>query len=170
MRTLHTIGYEGSSIDDFLATIHSVGIDLIIDVRDVPISRKKGFSKRKLADHLESMGIEYMHLKGLGDPKAGRLAARAGRYDEFRRVFGSHMKTDVAREHLNFAVEAAQDRIACLLCFERDHTNCHRCIVATEMASLGAYRLRHLGVRANLSIELGFKTQRKQQGALAFAG
>ena len=59
---LHTIGYEGSSIEDFLATLTHVGIDLLIDVRDVPISRKKGFSKNGLAQQLRAQGVDYLHL------------------------------------------------------------------------------------------------------------
>lgn len=143
---LHTIGYEGSSIDEFLATLRSAGIDLLIDVRDVPISRKKGFSKSALAAHAASNGIEYLHLKGLGDPKPGRIAAREGRFDDFRRIFGAHLNSDIAQADIKRGIEVAKDRRACLLCFERDHTHCHRCMIAEEMARCGGFRLVHLQV------------------------
>jgi uncharacterized protein (DUF488 family) len=141
---LHTIGYEGSSIDEFLRTLDDHGITLLIDVRDVPISRKKGFSKNKLAEALRGSGVDYLHLKGLGDPKAGRIAAREGRFADFRRIFGAHMTTSLAQRDLDRGVAAARSSFACLLCFERDHRNCHRCIVAEEMASRGGFRLVHL--------------------------
>jgi uncharacterized protein (DUF488 family) len=72
---LHTIGYEGISIGDFLATLELVGIDLVIDVRCVPLSRKPGFSKSILARWLASRDIQYLHLKELGDPKEGRIGS-----------------------------------------------------------------------------------------------
>ena len=148
---LHTIGYEGSSIDEFLGTLLLTGVDLVIDVRDVPISRKKGFSKTALAGRLAGSGMEYIHLKGLGDPKPGRIAAREGRYDDFRQIFGAHLKGQIAQTDVMRGIQAAQGRRACLLCFERDHTNCHRCIVAEDMAAKGGFRLVHLSVRTGMS-------------------
>lgn len=143
---LHTIGYEGSSIEDFLKTLEEFGIDLLIDVRDVPISRKKGFSKSGLAQSLDARGVEYLHLKGLGDPKAGRIAAREGRFEDFRRIFDAHLVSRSAQADIDRGINFAMDRMACLLCFERDHTKCHRCIVAEEMARRGEFRLVHLHV------------------------
>jgi uncharacterized protein (DUF488 family) len=145
-KTLHTIGYEGSSIEDFLSTLERTGINLLIDVRDVPISRKKGFSKNGLSEALRAQGVDYLHLKGLGDPKPGRIAAREGRFDDFRRIFNAHLRSEVAQEDLASGIEAAKNGLACLLCFERDHRSCHRCIVAEEMARRGGFRLVHLGV------------------------
>jgi hypothetical protein len=44
-----------------------------------------------------------------------------------------------------------------LMCFERDHHNCHRCIVGDEMARRGGFRLVHLGVNrvATSPVKLG---------------
>lgn len=168
--TLHTIGYEGSSITDFLVTLEAVGIDLLIDVRDVPLSRKKGFSKLALAAQLSSHGIDYLHLKGLGDPKPGRLAARAGRYDEFRQIFTSHLQTDLARIDMLRAVSAARGRMACLLCFERDHSQCHRRIVADEMARLGGFQLHHIGVRRAAMTNLTHRDDCRNHGVLTLVG
>lgn len=167
---LHTIGYEGSSIDEFLATLGAVGIDLLIDVRDVPISRKKGFSKSALASHLAHHRIEYLHLKGLGDPKPGRVAAREGRFHDFRRIFGVHLRTASAQADMVRGIEAAKGRMACLLCFERDHSQCHRCIVAEEMAQRGDFRLVHLGVRRSLSTNSRSGGDCASHGAHALVG
>jgi len=169
-KTLHTIGYEGSSISDFLATLEAVGIDLLIDVRDVPISRKPGFSKTALSGWLETFDIEYLHLKGLGDPKPGRIAAREGRYDDFRKIFGTHLKSSTAQADMRRGLDAASKKVACLLCFERDHTHCHRCIVAEEMARRGQFRLVHLGVQSGLKAKIGKGCERTHDGALALIG
>jgi uncharacterized protein (DUF488 family) len=144
MKKLFTIGYEGCKPTDLFASLRSSGVKLLIDVRDVPISRKQGFSKTSLMQGLADVGIGYLHLKGLGDPKPGRIAAREGRYSDFRRIFASHMLTTAAQQALTKAVLAASKSVACLLCFEQDHTNCHRCIVAESMARSGKFTLVHL--------------------------
>jgi uncharacterized protein (DUF488 family) len=144
MTKLFTTGYEGSKPADLFAILQKSGVTLLIDVRDVPISRKPGFSKSALARGLDEAGIRYLHLKGLGDPKPGRVAAREGRFSDFRRIFSAHMMTAVAQQALCEAVAAASESISCLLCFERDHTNCHRCIVAESMAKRGKFSLVHL--------------------------
>jgi uncharacterized protein (DUF488 family) len=144
---LLTIGYEGSSIVDFLATIKQARVDIIIDVRDVPISRKAGFSKNALSAGLADQQIDYLHLKGLGDPKPGRVAAREGRYDDFRDIFNTHLLTHSAKIDMQRGVEASAGRKACLLCFERDHLRCHRHIIADEFMRRGDFRLTHIGVR-----------------------
>jgi uncharacterized protein (DUF488 family) len=169
-KTLHTIGYEGSSIVNFLATLETVGIDLLIDVRDVPISRKPGFSKTALSGWLEASDIEYLHLKGLGDPKPGRIAAREGRYDDFREIFGKHLKSSAAQIDMRRGLDAASEKVACLLCFERDHTHCHRCIVAEEMARRGGFRLVHLGVQSGLNAKIFKGRERTHERASALVG
>jgi uncharacterized protein (DUF488 family) len=150
---LHTIGYEGSKIDDFIATLKLAKVDLVIDIRDVAISRKPGFSKTSLSNFLADNDINYLHLRGLGDPKPGRLAAREGKFDKFRKIFGAHLATPVAQSDLELALSEAKNCVTCLLCFERDHANCHRCMVAEELARRGSFRLVHLGVRSDLTVK-----------------
>src|ERR1700761_5078071 len=106
---IYTIGYENASIEDFVATLTAAGIRRIIDVRDIPLSRKKGFSKNALQAILETFDIAYIHLKGLGDPKPGRDAARAGDYSAFRRIFTEHMRSEVAQDALENAIRLAKE-------------------------------------------------------------
>jgi uncharacterized protein (DUF488 family) len=91
MTTLYTIGYEGTDIDRFVATLKAVGVQLLADVRALPLSRKRGFSKNGLRVRIEEAGMEYVHLGALGDPKKGRDAARAGRFDQFREIYNKHL-------------------------------------------------------------------------------
>jgi len=148
-----TIGYEGAKIDDFLATLKLAGVDVLIDIRDVPVSRKPGFSKKSLSEYLERVGVRYVHLRDLGDPKPGRDAARRGDMTTFRRIFEAHLESENAQEALEHAIGISSDEQACLLCFERDHSSCHRAIVAEEMANREAVKIRHIGVRHGLSQE-----------------
>lgn len=165
---LNTIGYEGSLIDDFVSTLLLAGVELVIDVRDVPLSRKKGFSKRGLDARLASHGIDYQHLKGLGDPKDGRIAAREGRFDDFRRIYGAHLITEVAQADLATAISLSSTKRACLLCFERDHRECHRLAVAVEMSKQTGFRVNHLGVR--LGAAKAPARDRREDSTYAFVG
>lgn len=127
---LLTIGYEGCTIAGVLQALRAAKVGLLIDVRAMPRSRKPGFSKRQLAAGLDAAGIAYVHLQGLGTPKAGRDAVRAGHPDIMRRVFREHMRSDRALVELAQAKTLVGERRACLLCFERDPACCHRSIVA----------------------------------------
>jgi uncharacterized protein (DUF488 family) len=136
MHTIATVGYEGSTIERFVAALLNASIDLLIDVRDLPLSRKKGFSKKQLAAILATSGIEYVHLRGLGDPKDGRNAARAGDYRLFQKIFSKHMGSEAALRDLDVAAELVSTRRACLMCFECNHAQCHRSIVADRLSKI----------------------------------
>ena len=86
-----TIGYEGGTVAAFIRTLKQAQVELVLDIRAAPVSRKKGFSKNQLAAHLSEAGIGYRHLRGLGTPKRGRDAARGGDVESFERIFRAHM-------------------------------------------------------------------------------
>jgi uncharacterized protein (DUF488 family) len=133
MTTLYTIGYEGTDIDRFIATLKAVGVRLLVDVRALPLSRKKGFSKNGLRERVEREGLEYVHLAALGDPKEGRDAARAGQFDRFRSIYGKHLAEAKPQEQLRELSVLVEAQPTCLMCFERDPTDCHRLIVASQL-------------------------------------
>jgi uncharacterized protein (DUF488 family) len=127
---LMTVGYEGCTIGDVLKELREAGVGLLIDVRAVPQSRKPGFSKRQLAAGLDEIGIGYVHLQGLGTPKPGRDAVRAGHPERMEVIFREHMRSDRPQAELAEARELARKTRACLLCFERNPAHCHRRFVA----------------------------------------
>lgn len=133
MTTLYTIGYEGTDIDRFVATLNAVGVTLLADVRALPLSRKKGFSKSRLRERIEAEGMRYVHLGALRDPKDGRDAARAGRYDEFRRIYNKHLARTGSQQALKELAALAKEQSTCLMCFEREPAECHRLIVAGQL-------------------------------------
>lgn len=135
MSVIFTVGYEGTDIDRFVATLKAANIMQLADVRAVALSRKKGFSKTKLALRLSEEGIEYRHFVKLGDPKPGREAARAGKFDEFRKIYGSHFSSCEAQSDLSDLKCYASESATVLLCFERDPKECHRSIVAESLSS-----------------------------------
>ncbi|WP_318030786.1 DUF488 domain-containing protein [Rhizobium ruizarguesonis] len=143
MKTVYTIGYEGTDIERFVKTLIAVGVQTVADVRAVPLSRKKGFSKNSLREHLESAGIRYLAMQELGDPKEGREAAKAGDYDTFRAVYSAHIALPESAEAIEKLAEASEEEAVCLLCFERDPKTCHRVIVGERMGAYG-YEMMHL--------------------------
>ena len=143
---LLTIGYEGCTLDGVLATLKQAQTGLLIDVRAVAASRKPGFSKRQLAAGLDEAGIRYVHLQGLGTPKPGRDAVRAGHPERMRAIYADHMQSDRAQAELAQAKLLAREERCCLLCFERDHDHCHRSIVAALIADDTGQPVEHLEV------------------------
>jgi len=145
MHPVATIGYEGTTVERFLAALQGEGVDLLVDVRAVASSRRPGFAKTRLAANLGEAGIDYLHLRSLGTPADGRAAARAGRYDELRQIYVEHLATPDAHAGLeNLADLVDSGRHACLLCFEEDPAHCHRSLVATALSALLPVRIIHL--------------------------
>ena len=107
-------------------------------------SRRPGFSKTALAGSLRDAGIDYLHLRPLGTPKAGRDAARKGRADEMRRIYEGQLATLEAQLALQQAQSAALERRAALLCFEREPSCCHRAVVAERLVEQSGFELRDL--------------------------
>lgn len=145
-RQVYTIGYEGADLGPFLAKLTSAGIRQIIDVRELPLSRKRGFSKSALAAALAESGIQYLHLRDLGDPKPGREAARRGDHNSFLRIYKRHLAGACAQAALAEAIRQAAAVRSCLLCFERDHDGCHRSIVADAMTAATGIGVTHLRI------------------------
>ncbi len=137
MSVVYTVGYEGTDIDRFVATLKAVGIKTLADVRAVALSRKKGFSKTALRQRLEAEGINYLHFVALGDPKPGREAARNGRMAEFQRIYRKHLATSEAAQALLELESVVWTSPSCLLCFERDPSVCHRSIVTEKLSDSG---------------------------------
>jgi uncharacterized protein (DUF488 family) len=134
MTELLTIGYEGSTPDAFDAALGAAGVELVVDVRAVAASRRRGFAKTALSCRLADTGIRYIHLRELGDPKPGRDAARAGRWADFISIFSAHLATPEASLGLARLSELAVQQRTALLCYEADAALCHRTIVAEWVA------------------------------------
>jgi uncharacterized protein (DUF488 family) len=143
-KLIHTIGYEGLPPADFLALLREAGVKRLVDVRAIANSRRPGYAKRALAGALEQAGIGYWHLPALGTPAAGRQAARAGRTAEMHRIFRVQLATEPAQTALVALADAASGTPCCLLCLEADHRQCHRTIIAEELAGRWQFGIRNL--------------------------
>jgi uncharacterized protein (DUF488 family) len=127
---LYTIGYEGRSLDELLAMLQAVDVDLVIDVRELPLSRRRGFSKTPLGTALGEAGIGYIHLREAGNPYH-RQKHRISRAQLLVKYRGYLAK---AKDAVAQVTAAARGHTAALLCFEHDPGTCHRSILAPRVA------------------------------------
>ncbi len=144
--SLYTIGYEGMTLEAFIARLKETGVRTIIDVRELPLSRKKGFSKRAFAEVLHKNGIAYAHMPALGCPKTVRDSYREdGNWSAYTRKFMTYLDQQGAA--VAEVAKIARATTACLVCFEADFNYCHRSMVARAAARAGGPSVVHLTAR-----------------------
>ena len=133
---LYTIGYEGLDLKQFITYLTHHGVDVVADIRKLPVSRTRGFSKTALKETLDDKRIDYLNFQQLGTPKALRDELyRSGDYDRFFKKYQENISDK--DDHLN-SIHSLVDRgkKVALLCFERDPKKCHRKVVAEEIQKL----------------------------------
>ena len=144
---LFTIGYEGIDQSQFLSWLSNYKINVVADVRDLPLSRKKGFSKSALSDFLEKNKIAYINFRELGAPKELRTFLFQTR--DYKTYFKKY-KNIVSKN--SAAIDTILDTIkdgknVALLCYEKDPSTCHRSVVADEVKKRdgNGLKIKHLG-------------------------
>jgi len=139
---LFTIGYQAATQGEVIARLKAAGVQVLVDVRAVAASRRAGFSKKLLAASLAEAGIDYVHLRALGTPPAGRLAARAGRTAQMHEIYNGYLENEpAAQAELAEAAEIALARPAALLCLEADAKVCHRSLIATRLVERNGFEV-----------------------------
>lgn len=129
-----SIGYERFRANaEFAESVAAAGVEVLIDVRELPISRKRGFAKTALAQALAESGVEYIHWKALGNPKKIRDIYKAGDVERGRALFKSHLNESAATELDDLASFVRMKRCA-LMCVEHDPSTCHRTDILDALA------------------------------------
>ena len=145
MERLLTIGYQDTTQAAVLDALGRAAATILVDVRAIAASRRPGFAKSQLASGVSSIGLAYLHLRGLGTPADGRMAARTGHHEEMRRIYGRHLHTPEAQHDLGrLAGLIRSGQRVCLLCLERQPHHCHRGILAEQMAEALGCEVEHL--------------------------
>jgi uncharacterized protein (DUF488 family) len=144
MVNIYTVGYEGLGPADFLRQLRCANVGMVVDVRDVPLSRKRGFSKTALADALSAVGLRYLHVRSLGCPKPIRDEYRATRdWGAYTAAFMKHLKERAAA--VRELASLCESSTAALLCYEADAGLCHRTYVARAVAAISGGSVLHIG-------------------------
>lgn len=147
MKTIFTIGYTGLQIDEFMQHLLEASVEMLLDVREIPISRKRGFSKNALAEKLVEFGIQYHHFKWLGSPKVLRHEVRETRdYSTFFGGVTRHLRQPLPVVQVQEAVQLARKGHCCLMCCCEDWQLCHRRCVVDEMLRKQHFTVKHLSV------------------------
>lgn len=130
---IYTVGYEGRAVEGFLRYLSEVGVEVLVDVRELPVSRKPGFSKAKLARYASEEGIDYLHLRSLGSPRNSRKKLKeGGDFATFSEEYVAHLED--SNEDLEALLALINSgKHAALMCFERDHTVCHRTLLVSKL-------------------------------------
>jgi uncharacterized protein (DUF488 family) len=139
-----TVGYEGLEPEGLLRQLRRAGVRLLVDVRDLPLSRKRGFSKTALAEALGGAGMAYLHIRSLGCPKAIRDQYRVdGDWKAYTAAFLNHLRkqSQAVRE----LADLCEKHPSALLCYEADAGLCHRTYVARAVAAVSAASVMHIG-------------------------
>lgn len=143
---LLSIGYEKAGFADFIATLQMAGCATVIDIRDLPLSRRAGFSKRQLQAGLAEAGIGYLHLRALGTPAAGREANRRRQWPLFWQIVETSLARPEAQAAMEEAAATASTALSCLLCYEADPCICHRRRVGEMLQAGHGFAIDHLRV------------------------
>jgi uncharacterized protein (DUF488 family) len=131
---IFTIGYEGATVPEFVTELQKAGVERVIDVRALPLSRRPGFSKSPLKAALAEAGIDYVHLKALGTPSEGRTAARSGRHADMARIYAGQLELPEAMAQSAEMLALAKEKPSALLCMEREPQHCHRTLLLKAVA------------------------------------
>ena len=131
---LFTVGYEGRQLDEMIAMLQSAEVDTVIDIRELPLSRRRGFSKTPLGHALREAGIEYVHMRVAGNPFR--------REDHYLEKYAKHVER--SENVVSEVAEVARGHRAALLCYEADVHDCHRGILAPKVAAKLRCRVRDL--------------------------
>lgn len=141
--TVFTIGYEGLDIDAFMSLLAEHDIETVVDIRELPLSRKPGFSKRALASVLNLSGLEYVHMVDLGCPKPVRNRYREdGNWKRYTDGFLKHL--DAQESAIAELSELVSSSNCALLCYEADFNFCHRSMVANAVRNYCGAGVKHI--------------------------
>ena len=133
MPTIFTIGYEQATQPSLVTALRDAGVEVLADIRYLPLSRRPGFSKNSLKSAVEEAGIAYRHFRQLGSPADGRAAARRGDHAELSRIYAGQLELPEAMAQMGELREIAEDKKVALLCYERAASECHRSLLYDAM-------------------------------------
>jgi len=127
---LYTIGYQGRDVSEVIALLRQHEVEVLVDVRENPWSRRPEFRREALARAaVQGAGIIYEHWPALGSLRRIRQAYRRdGDWSRFEERFRAYLATRA--ETLDSLTALAEQYTVCLLCYERSPDRCHRRLVA----------------------------------------
>ena len=136
---LWTVGHSTRSIEEFIAALTSFKIQVVLDVRSFPGSRRyPHFNRENLAVSVAEAGIQYQHLPELG----GRRRTRADSHNlawhnESFRGYADYMETEAFRNGVSRLIDVASERRTVIMCAEAVWWRCHRSLISDYLKAKG---------------------------------
>lgn len=146
--TIYTIGHSTHTFDEFLAMLKSFDIELLVDIRSFPGSRKfPQFNKENLENSLPENNIEYTHLIKLGGRRKAKPDSKntVWRNVSFR-GYADYMETGVFDEGLEELKNFALKKRTVYMCSEAVWWRCHRSMVSDALKVQGWEVIHIMGV------------------------
>jgi uncharacterized protein (DUF488 family) len=133
--TVLTIGHSTRAIEEFLAMLQAHGVERLVDVRSIPMSRRvPQFNSGALAAALRQQGIEYLHMKSLGGLRHARKdSANLGWRNDSFRGYADYMATQEFLEGLSRLLELAREKRTAIMCAEAVPWRCHRSLIGDAL-------------------------------------
>jgi len=129
-------GYENDDIESFVKKLEDNDVKILVDVRELPLSRKKFFSKNALNEQVKRSKIQYVHYRELGSPREIRHKLKNSDMS-YRDFFVAYRKHLIKNEkELQELIEMLKYSDVCLMCYEEQTSACHRTIIVDELLKL----------------------------------
>lgn len=170
MPQVFTLGHSTRSIDEFIGLLRAFGVELLVDVRRFPGSKRHPhFAADNLAKALTVAGIGYSHEPDLGGFRKPRSDSpnTAWRNDGFR-AYADHMDTREFRAALARLMERAREKTAAIMCAEATPWRCHRQLISDALTALGWQVTHILGVGKVEEHQLNPSARRLEDGKLVY--
>jgi len=145
MKTIWTIGHSTRTLEEFLKLLNSFNIELLVDVRHYPGSRKfPQYNKDNLETTLPDNGIEYTHLVDLGGRRKPEPNSKnnAWRLDSFK-GYADYMETEQFQHSLKILKENASQKRTAIMCAEAVWWSCHRSLIA-DILKVEGWTVMHI--------------------------
>lgn len=143
--TIWTIGHSTRSIEEFIDLLRENQIDILVDVRHFPGSRRfPHFNKPELAKSLNAAGIRYEHLVELGGRRPARKDSRNLLWENAAfRGYADYMETESFREGMDRLLKIASEGRTAIMCSEAVWWRCHRSMISDDLKARGV-RVLHI--------------------------
>jgi len=144
-KTIWTIGHSTRTLDEFITLLQANEIELLVDVRTFPGSRKyPQFNKENLEKALPEKGIRYQHIPQLGGrrkitPESPNISWRHPAF----RAYADYMETPSFAEGIDLLTAEATEHRTAIMCSEAVWWRCHRSLISDYLKSTG-WKVLHI--------------------------
>lgn len=170
--TLYTIGHSTRTIEEFVALLNAHGIELLVDIRAYPMSRRlPHFNRENLEVSLRAGSIEYLWMKDLGGRRKKLLkdSPNVALRNEAFRNYADYMLTPQFDHAAAELVRMAEQKRTAIMCAEAVYFRCHRMLVSDYLTVHG-HEVLHIQDKGPAKSHALMREARMVEGKLLYRG